>query len=238
VIGSQFILKVKKQMNFFNRDINADTKELDIEGDQFHHFKNVGRGRIGDSGKIFNGDGLIAKFEVSALEKRRARLAIGKVDLLARSEGKKLILGVPKKEYFESILKSCIQIGINEIFLVQTEFSPWKYSYHPRFEKIIESSIIQSENPFVPKIHQLANLSDLQGLFKRTLFFSTELNIEVGSEKRDYSTFDSFLIGPEGGFHKEEVGLLNSLENVEGIRLKTPIMKAEVAVVYAAGLLS
>lgn len=223
-------------MNFFIEDLNSDSTTITIDGDSFHHFKNVFRGKVGDCGKIFNGKGLVATGEVAAVNKRDLTFNVDNFKKYERPDGLKLILGVPKKEYYESILKSCIQIGVNEIYLIHTQFSPWKFKDHPRFQKIVESAITQSENPFSPVVTILESLDSLKDVADHLVLFSTET--DVTEFKKPVSESLAYFIGPEGGFHSSEIDLLNSFSNVTTVKLPTPIMKAETAVVFAAGLLS
>lgn len=223
-------------MNFFIESLSDAKNELSIDGDSFHHFKNVFRGKVGEIGKAFNGKGLVACGKVTEINKRDLIFSVDNFKKYERKEGIKLVLGVPKKEYFESILKSCIQIGVNDIFLIHTKFSPWKFKDHPRFQKIIESSVTQSENPFTPKVQVIENLDSLKDIADQLVLFSTETD-ETEYKKTESDTL-AYFIGPEGGFHESELEVLKTFPNVSLLKLPTPIMKAETAVVYAAGLLS
>ena len=225
-------------MNFYLKNLSDfyNNSFLTISGESFHHFKNVYRGKPGTSGKIFNGSGLVAFGEVREIHKKELIFHVEKYKKYESSNSLKLILGVPKKEYFESIIRSCTQIGINEIMLVQTKFSPWNFKAYPRINKIIESSIIQSENPFSPSIVTLSNLEMIKDVADKVVFFSTESSESENSVCRPEGS--AFIIGPEGGFHPSEVELICSLKNTKRICLPNPIMKSEVAVVYAAGLLA
>lgn len=227
-------------MNFFDENLSeemlAESKEITIEGDSFHHFKNVFRGKVGEEGKIFNGKGLVASGKVTELKKRELLFNVDNFEKYSFPENIKLILGVPKKEYFESILKSCTQMGVLEIFLIHTKFSPWTYKDHPRFQKLVESAVTQSENPFAPIVRVLENLDSLKDVADHLVLFSTETQTTDFSKPPKDSL--AYFIGPEGGFHDSELETLKTFPNVSLVRLPTPIMKAETAVIYAAGLLS
>lgn len=222
-------------MNLFLEELDKTIEVFELEEEQFHHLKNVIRAKIGSKGKVFNGKGLIASYEILSINKKSAEIKFSEFNKVEKPNSLKLILGVPKKEYFESILKSCVQIGINDIYLIHTKFSPWKFKDHPRFLKIIESAIVQSENPYSPKIEFLNDLRDLSK-FSSIVGFSTEVD-GLGADQGQAQP-EAYLIGPEGGFHREEIELLKTLENIRLVKLATPIMKAETAVVYGAGLLS
>ena len=222
-------------MNFFLDEITPSTKTLKIEGEAFHHFKNVSRGKVDSVVKVFNGKGLILDGTVIEMTKKSLMVEVKSFQEYEFVSKKKLILGIPKKEYFESILKSCTQIGIQEIFLVPTKFSPWKFKENPRFQKILESSLLQSENPFIPRYKLLDGIESLKS-FEDTIFaFSTE--VKDFEPIKEEGKCQYFLIGPEGGFHLDEIEMLKTIKNITLLKLPTPIMKAETAVVYAAGFL-
>lgn len=221
-------------MNFFvSNEINVD-EDLEVDGDQHHHFKNVFRGSEGDSVKLFNGEGVVSKGIVSKLGKKNLTIKITESKIQERIGTLNLILGVPKKEYLESIFKTATQIGIQNIYLVHTKFSPLKYKELPRYEKIFQSAVTQSENPYIPKIKVLKSLEDIGDLEGNVWVFTTELESIVPSDKCGKPM--NIFIGPEGGFHLSELEELKGMKNTSFYHCPTPIMKAEVAVPFCAGM--
>lgn len=221
-------------MNFFFEDGLEGQKEFLIEDDQVHHFKNVGRGKAGDKVKIFNGKGEVVEATVLELSKKKIRLGKDKRSFFEKKENTlSLILGTPKKEYVESIFRSATQIGLSKIILLETKFSPYKFKAGDRYQKILKSAVVQSENPWIPEILQMKTITELEDLQGGIVIFSTEVK-----EKMAVDNFRAqyFFIGPEGGLHQEELSYLTQLEGVSIIRCDTPIMKAEVAVPYCAAV--
>lgn len=223
-------------MNFFlTEEQIVNDKLIQIVGDQVHHFKNVGRGKPGDLVKAFDGNGTIYSGVVTNLKKKQLEIEVTNREVVARKRLMNLILGVPKREYLDSILKSSVQLGLSKVYLVHTKFSPQKYKSTPRQEKLLISAVTQSENPYLPEIVLLNSLEDIFSIEGEKLAFSTEIEDEdVSFEKK---RFDSFIIGPEGGFHQEELSLLKNDSKVKLVKCPTAIMKAEVAVSYAAGMI-
>ncbi len=219
--------------NIYQKDFNLNTPSLIIEGDSFHHFKNVVRGKKDDEVKIFDGRGHIARGIVTDLRKKEMEVKIESVEYQESYDGPTLILGIPKKEYLESILRSAIQIGVSKIKLVITDFTPWKYKYYDRLEKIMEAALIQSENPYFPQLELFNSLSEvINQVTGSVLAFSTE--IEARSSDT-LTTIENLLVGPEGGFSQEEIDILKGADHVTLLRCDIPIMKAEVAVPFGLG---
>jgi 16S rRNA (uracil1498-N3)-methyltransferase len=222
-------------MNFFIGNDLKDSQFLEVIDDQVHHFKNVSRGKEGDEVKVFNGKGVVIKGIVRELKKKSLTIEVLSKEESTRKRDLSMILGVPKREYLDSILRSSVQLGLKEVLLIHTRFSPQKYKATPRQDKIIQAAIIQSENPWSPEVKLLNNLSDINDLDGAKLLFSTEVARQMKPIKD--TNFRYFIIGPEGGFHKDEVEFFRDSPDIELIHCPTAIMKAETAVSYAAGML-
>lgn len=222
-------------MNFFSTINLENESSLLIEDEQVHHFKNVQRGKIGAEVKVFDGLGSVAIAQVKEIKKKSLLLDVESYKKVEKkTENLKLILGTPKKEYVESILRTVTQIGIDHILMVETKFSPFKFSMNDRFLKILKSAVIQSENPWMPTIEHLKNLENLSDIKEPILVFSTEKEASKVEELDKGPAY--YFIGPEGGFHQDELDYLSGLQNVSFLKCETPIMKAEVAVSYCAAI--
>jgi 16S rRNA (uracil1498-N3)-methyltransferase len=223
-------------MNLFNEIESNVVENLVIKGDQLHHFRNVLRGKLGDKVKVFDGKGLILEGVVEALSKKELSIRVEAfIKPMDFDTVESLTIGVPKKEYLESIVRSSIQIGVKEINLVQTKHSPWVYKSYSRLDKIMISALLQSENPYLPKLNFFESLQDFLKLEFKTLLFSTELE-SVTDLSMINEGFKNIFIGPEGGFHPSELKEFERSDKVTCARLSAPIMKAEIAVPYCLGL--
>ncbi len=221
--------------NIYYKELKQDTASIEISGDTFHHFKNVLRGKKNEEVQVFNGSGLIGKGRVTELSKREMLITLACVDEKAPYSSPVLILGIPKKEYLESIIRSAIQIGVSKIKLVTTEYTPWKYKQYDRLDKIMEAALIQSENPYLPELEVYSSLEELLlNLSEPTLAFSTEVKVNANEE---LGKVENLLIGPEGGFSESEIKLLMENQKILLKRCDIPIMKAEVAVPFGLGLI-
>jgi len=221
--------------NLYYKELTLNMRVITLKGDGFHHLKNVLRGRVSDEVKVFNGAGLVALGIVEKIDKREMTIALESVHEKRDTSSVNLIIGIPKKEYLESIIRSAVQIGVFQISLVITEYTPWKYKYYDRLQKIMESSLIQSENPYLPLLKNYNGLLEaLDASDGPVLVFSTEVEAR---ETRDTDQLKSLLIGPEGGFSSDELDLLSEHSKVKLLKCEVPIMKAEVAVPFGLGLL-
>lgn len=219
-------------MNIFSEEINENSKDVTILDEQVHHFKNVLRGKVGDDVSIFNGMGLVSTGQVVKLTKKELVASISTIRVIKKERKLGLSLCVPKKEYLESAIKCAVQMGLTEINLIQSDYSPWKYKESSRISKLIKSSLLQSENPFALEVNWFSSLEAYLQNGQKFLVFSTE----VESKPIDvWKSVENILIGPEGGFSEEELTLFEKLPNVFYTKLDLPIMKSETAVPFCYG---
>jgi|GEM_PF-4935432 len=219
-------------MNLFSDELNETRTEIIIIDEQVHHVKNVLRGKIGDDVFIYNGKGLISTGQVLSLTKKELVASVVTLAVAKKEQRLGLSLCVPKKEYLESAIKCAVQMGLTEINLVQSDYSPWKYKESNRISKLIKSSLLQSENPFSLEVNWFPSLEAFLQKDEDFLVFSTEVEprpLEV------WKSIENILIGPEGGFSSDEICLFKRLPNVFFIKLDLPIMKSETAVPFCYG---
>jgi 16S rRNA (uracil1498-N3)-methyltransferase len=224
---------------FWSNDLSEG--EIRLDGKDFHYIKNVRRIKSGESVKVFNGNGKIGFGSIREIQKKYALLDIDSVAFVERSEKPiELFLGTPKKEYFEEICRMATEAGVSRITPIKTEFSNWTYGPSQRLDSILESALIQSENPYLPIIEQsidfkdwLTRAGDLQ-----TIYFTTNEDFSsLGSECGKLQNIFRLLVGPEGGFSSSEEVQLSQTNNCIGLRLSGPILKAQTAVPLAIGFI-
>ncbi len=223
-------------MNLFSENLDLTTTH--IEGDQVHHFRNVLRGKVTDKVKLFDGKGNLAQGVVEKASKRELVVRVeNKESVAGFASMEQLTIGIPKKEYLESILRTATQTGVRTVNLVQTQYSPWVFKKYARLDKILISSLLQSENPFLPELRLFDSIESFLQLGHKTLLFSTELQEAIDIQQVE-GKFENIFIGPEGGFHQRELEIFNSSDHITSVRLSAPIMKAETAASYCLGLAS
>ena len=147
-----------------------------------------------------------------------------------------LAIAMPKKDAFEDILKLAVELGVREIFPLTSAYSQYEYEASERVQRILESALVQSNNPFFPEIHPQQALSDFLISHTETIaFFNSR---EPASPKgQETAVKKTILIGPEGGFSTEEVNLISKYPKNLEIHLATPILRAPTAVASSIGYL-
>lgn len=214
---------------------------LRLSDDRSHHLLKVARVKEGDEVLLLDGIGGQYKAEVINCTKREVSLKVTSFEKFEKHTNIDLALGLPKREAFESSLKNATQVGIREIYPFRGDFSNWSIKNFDRVGSVIESALIQSNNPYIPIVHE--EVSGLDALFEifhqYDIILLTTLNT---TQKTDFSSVSLLedkrvliIVGPEGGLSEREEKLVLKEDNVYGLRISTPILKTENAIPTIVG---
>ncbi|MFG1482279.1 RsmE family RNA methyltransferase [Halobacteriovorax sp. RZ-2] len=214
---------------------------LSFSDDRSHHLIKAVRVKKGDEVLLLDGEGGRYTSEVINCTKREVSLKVLAFEKIEKYTHIDLAIGLPKREAFESSLKNATQVGISEIFPFQADYSNWSIKNFDRVNSVIESSLIQSNNPYFPVVHhETASLDALFEIFHQydyifltTLSHSNGMDIESIDSIKDKRIL--IIIGPEGGLSTREEELMLKENNVMGLKLATPILKTESAVLTIVG---
>ena len=127
-----------------------------------------------------------------------------------------LLFAPLKKDNTDFVIEKATELGVKKIIPVNTRYTN---SSNIKIERFIAQSIEASEQcrrTDLPEITPLTNLTDILNNWdsSRTLFFMDEtLNSKpfIDVLKNTKSPKSAILIGPEGGFSKEELSHLRNL---------------------------
>lgn len=209
---------------------------LSVTGDAAHHL-NVVRVKNKEVILLMNGKGSILRGEIQSIAKNLIEIKIEEAKCFEAKHELSLAIANPKKDAFEDILKSAVELGLRHIYPLSSDFSQYDYAPSERIQRVLESALIQSNNPFFPVIHEQQTLKNFLTTHQDTLvFFNSQINPD--SEKNAANDHaKTILIGPEGGFSPNEVADILKYSSVLEIHLPTPIMRAPTAVASSVGYL-
>jgi 16S rRNA (uracil1498-N3)-methyltransferase len=210
-------------------------KNIVITDEQAKHLQVV-RIRQGEEVLVLNGKGLKAHTTVGAITKTQVELIVKSLDGEARLHDIHLAIANPKKDAFEDILKIAVEMGVKSIQPLRSEFSQYDYEEGERFNRILESALVQSNNAFLPKMHEQKTIEQFLEKNESPLFFFNSKPTDNG--KIEIHEGDRIiLIGPEGGFSEREISLIMARPVVFSIHMPTPIQRAPTAVASSIGYL-
>lgn len=139
-------------------------------------------------------------------------------------------------EYF---IEKCVEIGVDEITLIQTKHSERKNQKTERLEKIAVSAMKQSLKAYLPKINELIDFEkfiksvSIEAKFIAHLTDDARPLNEVVADKKEVL----LMIGPEGDFAKEEIMLAQKFD-FKVVTLGNSRLRTETAGVVACTIVN
>lgn len=147
-----------------------------------------------------------------------------------------LFFSILKKDNVEWIIQKGTELGVSHFIPVISARSEKKDINIERAKKIILEATEQSGRPVPPTINEVIKLEEVFGVFHEPLFV-----FEKGSEalsKQDLKDVSQIgiLIGPEGGWTKEELSLFEN-RKATFRSLGSTTLRGETAAIVASALL-
>ena len=220
-------------MDLFYSNFETEDKLITINQIDSKHITKSFRKNIGELIMITNGIGSICEAEI--LEKgKNIKVEIKKI---INFKGDKLSIHVaisPLKNSsrFEWFVEKATELGINQITPIISEFTEKKKVNFERLERIVISSMKQSNQCYKPIINDIEDyLSFISNNNDEKIManMKTDNKLDKGFLK---SNNICLMIGPEGGFSDKEI--IHALEsNVKEITLGKNRLRTETAAIYS-----
>lgn len=154
-----------------------------------------------------------------------------------------LIMALIKREKLELVIAKATELGVNKIVLLESSRCVVRFSKSEIDKKLLRFTTIAKEAAEVShrikiptivgpiSIHQLKDISSES---KILLYENTDASFQLPKTTKGSSI--SVVIGPEGGFSKEEVQLIETF-GFNQASLTHRILRAETAAIMACSLL-
>ena len=204
----------------------AGKPQLTLSGDDHRYIFKVRRHKADDVLRLRNlEDGLLHTYSVAHIDKRSVILDLKESQTLEVKAKQSLHIGwcVIDPKSIEKVLPSLNEMGVEKITFIYCKRS--QKSFKPdfkRLEKILLNSSQQSGRSEMMQLEMATTLEDFlsENPESKMLHFSEDNFIAD-------STFETIVIGCEGGFHEDEVALFTA-ESIIGF--DTPlVLKSESA---------
>jgi 16S rRNA (uracil1498-N3)-methyltransferase len=205
-----------------------------IEGVQAHHLINVLRIKVGTELLGLDGIGTIFNLKVEEVLKKKIILSLVEKKKNPPKLDLDLMVGKVKKEAMDLALKQCCELGINNITILNSEFSQ-RYEMKPeRTSKLLISGIEQANNPYLPKLSEIEFRDINTDAYENIMYFSSNPKFaNRGDSLQRGKTI--IIIGPEGGFSTSEEDQIARLSKTRIINMDTEIMRTPTAVACGVG---
>ena len=205
-----------------------------------HHYLSwVLRVREGQSLVVFNGVGFEAQATVASMSKKQTLVTLSS-GTVTEDIRLPITLGLCliKSNHFDWALQKATELGVKAIQPILGTYSdsPPKdeklRKKKDHWQEILVNACEQSGNNWIPKLKPLLPLSELE-LDREQLVFA---HPQTETIPIDPSRHSFYLVGPEGGFHMDEIALLKK-NQVKPMSLGPRILRAETAVIVGLTLL-
>ena len=212
-----------------------------LTGDEFYHVTKVMRYKVGYKLIICVGDGYDYYCEISRVNHYDLECKIVEKVFNDRelSTNLTLYLGLIRSERLDVAVQKAVEIGVNRIVPVITEFTSEKTFKRDRAERIIVEACKQCARAVLPKIEDPITFKEAVDEAKGSKLMAYEKEREVKA-KEAFASLEkdvSLLIGSEGGFTDEEVKYAKE-KGFTTFSLGKRILKSETAVIAATSAIA
>ena len=190
----------------------CDNNTYLLSKDDEYHIKKVMRMNIGDKIEIVD-DKCTNICEIISLNPVKAKV-IEKTDENNEND-KKIILvqSLVNESKMDLVLQKGTELGVNEFYPFKAKNSVIKENDKSdkkilRWQKIVKEASEQSKRNVIPKVHNIVDIKELCNIKVdvKLLLTVREMSKNIKNILKEYQKYDTLIIviGPEGGFTKEE----------------------------------
>ena len=221
-------------------------KIIEIKNSRFHKIASVLRMNLEDKIEIFDGKGKSYNSEIISISKKSLKLKIlseNKSEIIDSLPEIHLAFSIVKPSRFEIAVEKTTEIGVHSIIPLVTEYTNrihvnmFSKSRLKRFESISISAAEQCGTNYIPSIENPKLLTDLiksdnNEDIRKILFYENLISNDVVIKNPKKNKKILIVIGPEGGFSKNELSLVEQ-SDFEIKSLGNNILRAETAAICA-----
>ncbi len=237
--------------NFYIDKSDITENRATITGEEAVHISRVLRMKKGDNVTLCDGEGTFYEATLSEFSEKSVAAEITSSRRAETEPEVKLTIfqGVPKNPKLETIVQKLTEIGVVKIVPVNTKRAVAKLDKSAKVErlrKIAREAAKQSKRGIVPEVTDSIS-------FKEAVKEASEADLSIIAYEEEVETSlkmalsgktpktVSVMIGPEGGFEKEEVelakenGLISVTLGKRILRTETAPLAVSAIVLYELG---
>ena len=224
-------------MDLFYSNYKATDKYIVMNEIDSKHISRSFRKKIGDNIRVTNGLGCLCNAEI--IEKgKKIKVKIKGVE---KFEAPNLSIHValsPLKNIsrFEWFVEKATELGISQITPIVCEHSEKKKVNIERLERILISSLKQSNQFFKPKINLINTFENFILNSEDQLLMANLKTSNKLSENLFAKPNICLMIGPEGGFSEREIDLAKK-QGIKEVTLGNSRLRSETAAIYGMSII-
>lgn len=200
---------------FFKEGISGNERDVELDGEEFHHLKKVLRLSTGDGVSLFNGKGLVLSGKIESIGKSAATITIEGMEEGQRESPVKIVLlqALLKGDRPDLIVQKATELGAAGICFYLTPRTVPRLDADSaekkliRWRKIAIEAAKQCGRGVLPEIDLAKGLEEALAYGNRGLMIQLwEQEGATGLKEALSSAHDAVtaLVGPEGGLSIEE----------------------------------
>ena len=224
-------------MDLFYSNYKATDKYIVMNEIDSKHISRSFRKKIGDNIRVTNGLGCLCNAEII----ERGKKIKVKIKSIEKFEAPNLSIHIaisPLKNIsrFEWFVEKATELGISQITPVVCEHSEKKKVNTERLERILISSLKQSNQFFKPKINSINTFENFILNSEDQLLMANLKTSNKLSEKLFTKPNICLMIGPEGGFSESEINLAKK-QDIKEVTLGNSRLRSETAAIYGMSII-
>lgn len=216
--------------------------EVELEGEQFNHAKNVLRLSVGAEITLLDGSGREYSAIIAACGKRSMTAHITGFTVGDKEPKTKvrLLCGALKGDKTELIVQKATELGVSSIGVFGSKYCAAYLtgSKLERLNKVAREATKQCMRSVAPKVEIFERFEDAlasaEGYENKLFACEFEHNSQADMRKLTGST--AIVVGSEGGFAEEEYALAREKYGFIGITLGKRILRAETAAIALSAI--
>lgn len=217
-------------------EYNEKIVNYKVPNDEAKHLKAL-HTRNNDKILVTNGKGTIWECLVTSHSKYDYFLNSLDVSHFEKNQIIDIAVGVLKnKDRFEFAIEKSVELGSNRIIPLLAEHCETNKLNDIRLESKIISAMKQSKNPFKTELYGLTKITDVDYSYYNTIILTDENG--TGINETNLISPILILIGPEGGFSKNEFEFINQQTKLNKLFLSNNRLRTETAVITSLSLVS
>ena len=226
---------------FYSDHVFGET--IILPEDEAHHALKVLRKHQGDSIIVVDGKGGWYKtvLETDKIQNCKLKIVDRKKEFGKSNHYIHIAMAPPKShDRAEWFVEKAVEIGIQEISFVITQYSERSNIKMNRLKSRAVSSMKQSLKAYLPQINDMLTISDFVEICSNSEKYVGYLRDEKANFMLNSARSGNnycVLIGPEGDFTMEEISLAKQ-NSFSPIHLGNNCLRTETAGVYAASLVN
>jgi 16S rRNA (uracil1498-N3)-methyltransferase len=226
---------------FFEPTIVQVTSHVTLSEENSKHCTQVLRMKAGSLLQLTNGKGLLCKASIVSEDKKKTVVLIEESTTVPLPQ-KKISIAVSllkNASRFEWFLEKATEIGVMDIIpllCARTENTRFRFE---RMHGILVAAMLQSQQAWLPVLHEPVSFTDClqRSSHQQKLIAHCEEDQKQFIKNIAASVDIQILIGPEGDFTPDEIGLAIK-NNYLPVSLGETRLRAETAGIVAAALLA